>query len=389
MRPYTRVYAAVSLDAVEDNIKSIRAGINPSTGIMAVVKADGYGHGAAAVAAAIEPYVCSYGVANIEEAIELRCHGIEKPILILGVTHESHYRDLVSYDIMPAMFTWNQVNKLSDIAASMGRDVKIHLAVDTGMSRIGMKPDELHADLVKEMNGLPAIRIEGIFTHFASADEKDKTSARQQLDLFHTFVKQLLRRGVDIPVKHCSNSAGIMDMREADMDVVRAGISIYGLYPSDEVENDKIILTPALELKSFVTYVKAIPAGTGVSYGATFVSPREMTVATVPVGYADGYPRNQSGVGSVLIRGKRAGILGRVCMDQFMVDVTDIPQVQEDDEVTLIGKDGRERITVEEMAGLGGGFHYEILCGIGKRVPRVYLRSGAVIGKKDHFIRNT
>lgn len=389
MRLYTRVYATVSLDAVEDNIKSMRASLSPSTGIMGVVKADGYGHGAVAVAKAMEPHVCSYGVANVEEALELRCQGIEKPILILGVTHEAHYRDLVSYDIMPTMFTWKQVHKLSEIAASMGREAKIHLAVDTGMSRIGMEPDEAHADLVKEMSSLASIRIEGIFTHFASADDKDKTSARQQLSLFNTFVKKLLQRGVEIPLKHCSNSAGILDMREADMDVVRAGISIYGLYPSDQVEKEKIALIPALELKSFVTYVKTIPAGTGVSYGATFVSSREMRVATIPIGYADGYPRNQSGIGSVLIRGKRARILGRVCMDQLMVDVTDIPQVQEEDEVTLIGKDGQERITAEEMAELGGGFHYEILCGIGKRVPRVYLHSGAVVEKKDHFIRNT
>lgn len=385
MRPYTRVYATVNLDAVEYNMKSMRANLSQDTEMIGVVKADGYGHGAVPAAKAMDAYVCGYGVATIEEAIQLRRHGIVKPILILGVTHESRYMDLVEYGIRPAMFTWEQVKKLSDTAVSMGRTARLHLALDTGMSRIGMKPDEEHADLVKRMNTLPAIVLEGMFTHFARADEADKTSALNQLALFNNFVNMLDSRGVDIPVKHCSNSAGIIDMKAAGMNVVRAGISIYGVYPSGEVKADNVPLMPVMELKSSVTYIKTIPAGTAVSYGGTFVSDQEMVIATIPVGYGDGYPRNQSGCGSVLIGGKRAGILGRVCMDQLMVDVTHIANVREDDEVTLIGKDGGESITVEEMAGLGGGFRYEILCNIGKRVPRVYLKSGSIVGKKDYF----
>lgn len=385
MRPYTRVYATVDLDAVEYNMKSMMANLDPGTGIMGVVKADGYGHGAVPVAKAIDEYVCSYGVATIEEAIQLRSHGIVKPILILGVTHESCYRDLVEYEIRPSMFTWGQVKRLSDTAVSMGRSAKLHLVLDTGMSRIGMMPGREYAELIKRMSALPAIDIEGMFTHFARADEADKAYSERQLSLYNGFVEMLEKRSINIPVKHCSNSAGIIDMKDSNMDVVRAGIAIYGIYPSDQVEMARVSLTPVLEWKSFITYIKRIPAGAAVSYGGTFVADKEMTIATVPVGYGDGYPRNQSGCGSVLICGKRADILGRVCMDQMMVDVTNIPEAGEDNEVTLIGSEGDERISVEEIAGLGGGFHYEILCDIGKRVPRVYVKKGTVVGKKDYY----
>lgn len=385
MRPYSRVYAAVDLDAVEQNMKAMKQNISPDTGMIGVVKTDGYGHGAVPVAEAIDPYVCGYAVAAIEEALILRRHGIVKPILILGVTHECHYEELIQYDIRPTMFQLDKVKKLSEMAARMGRVARIHLAVDTGMSRIGMRPEEESADMVREMSRLPAIEIEGMFTHFAKADEADKDAAFLQLKRYMDFVKMLESRGVEIPVKHCSNSAGIVDLREANLDVVRAGISIYGLYPSDEVDKNAVVLRPAMEWKSCITYTKTIEPGTAVSYGGTFVADRQMRIATIPVGYGDGYPRNQSGVGSVLIRGQRAPILGRVCMDQMMVDITDISLAEEDDEVTLMGRDGAEEITAEEIARTGGGFHYEILCNVGKRVPRVYLRDGEVIGTKDYF----
>ncbi len=385
MRPYERVYAAVDLDAVENNMRAMAGNLKEGVAMMGVVKTDGYGHGAVPVAKVIDPYVSSYAVATIDEALNLRRHGIKKPILILGVTHQSRYEELIEHEIRSAVFQEKQALALSKTAAGMGKTALVHLALDTGMSRIGLKVCEESADLAARISSMKGIQVEGIFTHFAKADETDKTSARRQLKEYLDFISMLEQRGVKIPVKHISNSAGIVDMREANCDMVRAGISIYGLYPSDEVEKDRVILHPAMELKSYITYIKTIDPGTAVSYGGTFVADRPLTVATIPVGYGDGYPRSLSGKGRVLIRGKSAPILGRVCMDQLMVDVTAIPDAEEDDLVTLIGKDGGEEITVEELARLGGGFHYEIICDIGKRVPRVYLRGGKIVGKKDYF----
>lgn len=384
-RPYTRTYVTVNLDALKFNMTAMRKNLPGRTGIIGVVKADAYGHGAVPVARALDPRVCGYAVATVEEAMQLRHHGIVKPVMVLGVTHEIHNREMVKYGIRPTVFSLEQAKKLSEAAISMSRPAIVHLALDTGMSRIGMVPDEKSADMVKEMSKLPSLELEGLFTHFARADEEDKTSARRQLELYQNFVKMLEERKIHIPVKHCSNSAAIIDMGEASLDAVRAGISMYGLYPSDEVEAEKVPLIPVLGWKSFVTWVKTIKEGTAVSYGGEFVAEKDTVVATIPVGYGDGYPRNQSNKGSVLIHGKRARILGRVCMDQMMVDVTDIPDVKLDDEVTLIGRDGEEMITVEEMAEIGGGFHYEILCDINKRVPRVYLTDGQISGKKDYF----
>lgn len=386
MRPYNRVYATVNLDAVVSNMKAMREALPASAGIMGVVKADGYGHGAVPVAWAMDPYVEGYAVSNIDEGINLRHHGIQKPILILGVTHSQRFEELLQYKITPAMFRLEEAKKLSDLAERKGRTARIHLALDTGMSRIGMRPDRAGAQEAAEMAALKGIEIEGLFTHFARADEADKSFYQAQYDRYQTFLGYLKEYGVEIPICHCSNSAGIVeDLASNHMDMVRAGICIYGLYPSDEVDRSRIKLTPVMEIKSFITYIKEIGPGTPVSYGGTFVASETMRVATIPTGYADGYNRALSNKGFVLIRGKRANILGRICMDQFMVDVTHIPEAREDDEVTLIGKDGAEEITVEEMAACFGGFHYEIICDIGKRVPRVYIKDGAIAGTKDYF----
>lgn len=386
MNSYSRVYASIDLDAVESNMRAMKDSLPPSASMIGVVKTDGYGHGAVPVARAIDPYVKGYAVATIDEAIILRRHGIQKMILVLGVTHESRFEALVRYDIRPAMFRYEEAGKLSETAVKNGARANIHLAVDTGMSRIGMTPDEASADEAARISRLPGIRIEGLFTHFARADEADKAFYEAQYKKYREFCEMLCSRGVDIPIRHCSNSAGIVEGLDSNgLDMVRAGISIYGLYPSDEVARDRVKLVPAMELKSFITYIKTIGPGTAVSYGGTFVADRPMRVATIPVGYGDGYLRSLSNKGAVLIRGKRAEILGRICMDQFMADVTDIPEAEEGDQVTLIGRDGKECITVEEIAALSGGFHYEIICQIGKRVPRVYLRDGKAIGKKDYF----
>ena len=386
MRPYSRVYATVNLDAVASNMRSMRDNLPASTLIMGSVKADGYGHGSVPVAKTIEPYVFGYAVATIDEGIILRRHGINKTILILGVTHESRYEDLLRYDIRTAMFQYEKAKKLSDLALKQGKKAVVHLALDTGMSRIGMKADREHAKEAAAIAALEGIEVEGLFTHFARADETDKSADEEQYRRYKEFLGYLKELGVKIPIRHCSNSAGIVESLESNhMDMVRAGIAIYGMYPSDEVDHNSVKLTPAMEIKSCITYIKEIEAGTAVSYGGTFVADHTMKVATIPVGYGDGYVRSLSGKGDVLIHGKRAAILGRICMDQFMVDVTDIPDVQEDDEVTLLGSDGAECITMEELAEKSGGFHYEMICDIGKRIPRVYLKDGKVVGTKDYF----
>ena len=386
MRPYSRVYATVNLDAVASNMRSMRDNLPASTLIMGSVKADGYGHGSVPVAKTIEPYVFGYAVATIDEGIILRRHGINKTILILGVTHESRYEDLLRYDIRTAMFQYEKAKKLSDLALKQGKKAVVHLALDTGMSRIGMKADREHAKEAAVIAALEGIEVEGLFTHFARADETDKSAYEEQYRRYKEFLGYLKELGVKIPIRHCSNSAGIVESLESNhMDMVRAGIAIYGMYPSDEVDHNSVKLTPAMEIKSCITYIKEIEAGTAVSYGGTFVADHTMKVATIPVGYGDGYVRSLSGKGDVLIHGKRAAILGRICMDQFMVDVTDIPDVQEDDEVTLLGSDGAECITMEELAEKSGGFHYEMICDIGKRIPRVYLKDGKVVGTKDYF----
>ena len=386
MRPYSRVYATVNLDAVASNMRSMRDNLPASTLIMGSVKADGYGHGSVPVAKTIEPYVFGYAVATIDEGIILRRHGINKTILILGVTHESRYEDLLRYDIRTAMFQYEKAKKLSDLALKQGKKAVVHLALDTGMSRIGMKADREHAKEAAAIAALEGIEVEGLFTHFARADETDKSAYEEQYRRYKEFLGYLKELGVKIPIRHCSNSAGIVESLESNhMDMVRAGIAIYGMYPSDEVDHNSVKLTPAMEIKSCITYIKEIEAGTAVSYGGTFVADHTMKVATIPVGYGDGYVRSLSGKGDVLIHGKRAAILGRICMDQFMVDVTDIPDVQEDDEVTLLGSDGAECITMEELAEKSGGFHYEMICDIGKRIPRVYLKGGKVVGTKDYF----
>ena len=386
MRPYSRVYATVNLDAVASNMRSMRDNLPASTLIMGSVKADGYGHGSVPVAKTIEPYVFGYAVATIDEGIILRRHGINKTILILGVTHESRYEDLLRYDIRTALFQYEKAKKLSDLALKQGKKAVVHLALDTGMSRIGMKADREHAKEAAAIAALEGIEVEGLFTHFARADETDKSAYEEQYRRYKEFLGYLKELGVKIPIRHCSNSAGIVESLESNhMDMVRAGIAIYGMYPSDEVDHNSVKLTPAMEIKSCITYIKEIEAGTAVSYGGTFVADHTMKVATIPVGYGDGYVRSLSGKGDVLIHGKRAAILGRICMDQFMVDVTDIPDVQEDDEVTLLGSDGAECITMEELAEKSGGFHYEMICDIGKRIPRVYLKDGKVVGTKDYF----
>lgn len=384
MKSYSRVYETVDLDAIRHNMEAMRANVSSGTEMMGVVKADGYGHGSVPVAWAIDPYVWGYAVATVEEGVILRKHGIKKPILVLGAVPYDGYERLLKYEISSAIFQLERAARLSSLAQEMGKMAVVHLALDTGMSRIGLPVTREAADEAADICRLPGIRVEGLFTHFAKADERDKEITDEQIKKYCDFVTMLSERGVAIPLLHCSNSAGILDLKRANFHLVRAGISMYGLYPSGEVDMETVKLRPAMELKSFISFIKKIKPGTSVSYGGTFTADQEMMVATIPVGYGDGYPRYLSGKGEVLIQGHRAKILGRICMDQFLVDVSAIPGVREEDEVTLIGRQGSEQITVGELVSLGGGFHYEMICNIGKRVPRVYMEGGQVVGTKDY-----
>lgn len=389
MNQYNRVYTTINLDAVEFNIQQMKANIAKDTQIIAVIKADGYGHGAVPIAHLIEgyDYIWGFAVATAEEALELRNSQIKKPILILGYVFPEHYEMLVDSDICLTVFGIDMAKELSKVAVERQKRVKIHIKLDTGMGRIGFQCKDECIDEIKEIGSLNNIEIEAAFTHFAKADEYDKTSANMQLSLYRKFIDQIEAAGVKIPMKHCSNSAGIIDIKDANMDAVRAGIIIYGLYPSTEVDMNQVKLQPVLEWKSHVVHVKKVMPGTGISYGWTCITDKVTRVATIPVGYADGYPRSLSNKGWVLIKGKKAKILGRVCMDQFMVDVTDIEDVLPGDEVVLIGKSGYETICVEDMSEISERFNYEFVCDIGKRVPRVFLKNNKVVGTKDYFVK--
>lgn len=371
--PYERATVEIDLGAIRANLLAIRKHLGDDTPVLAVIKADAYGHGAVNVAQAIDDLADFYGVAVVEEALELRAAGITKPILALGYTDPSRYHEMIHHEIRPAIFSWETAVSLSDAAVKEGKTARLHLAVDTGMTRIGFQPTPENALLIARIAKLPGLEIEGMFTHFACADETDKTSARRQQQRFTDFREKLSMLNVHIPICHCSNSAGIMEFDDAHMNMVRAGIILYGLYPSDEVDQSVLTLRPALSLRARISHVQKVPAGTGISYGSTFVTERESVIATVPMGYADGWPRQLSNKGRLLVHGQYAPIAGRICMDQFMIDVTDIPNVKVGDCVTLIGRDGDKFIPIEEPAFLAGSFQYELPCVLSKRLPRKYI----------------
>ena len=387
MKQYKRVFAAIHMDALEHNLKEIKRVIKPDTQIIAVIKMDAYSHGAVNFAELMEDmdFIWGYAVATIDEAVILRNNFIKKNILVLGYTFPEQYEDMITYQVRPAIFSLEMAQQFSEVAEHMGKTVPVHIKLDTGMSRIGYQITEEAADEIAQISRLPHMILEGIFTHFSRADETDKTFTVKQLNAYLHMINMLKKRGVEIPLHHVSNSAAITDLPEANMDLVRAGIIIYGLWPSNEVQKDVIDLWPVMELKSHIVHVKTLEPGRLISYGGTYEVQKEQKIATIPVGYGDGYARSLSNKGYVLIHGKRAPICGRVCMDQFMVDVTDIPNVKVGDEVVLIGKDGEEEITMEAIGELSGRFNYEFACDLGKRIPRVYDYKGRITGRKDYF----
>ena len=379
---YDNTYVEIDLDAISANFDAIRA--KAGVQVMAIVKADAYGHGAVQIARLLDSKCSFFGVSSIAEALELRQAGLTKPILILGYTPVEAFRLVLGQDIRPAIFRLDDGIALSKLAQKHGVILPFHLAVDTGMSRLGFQATEESADICAEIARLPGIVAEGLFSHFATADSADLTRAQEQARRFADFDRMLQERGVKIPLRHLDNSAGLMNFSN-HYEMVRSGIVTYGMYPSDEVDPQLLNLKPALQWRSRVTHIKMLPPGREISYGGTFVTTRKTRVATVPVGYADGYRRSLSGKFYVLIRGRRAPILGRVCMDQMMVDITDVPDVKIDDPVVLVGNDGNDVITVEEIAAAADSFNYEFVCGISRRVPRRYRQNGQII-KTIHYL---
>lgn len=368
---YYRSYASVNLASIRNNFDKLKALLAPETKTMAVVKADGYGHGAVAVAKTLEGRADYFAVADISEAKELRANGIKTPILILSYTSPYQYREMVELDITATVYSFADAKAISETAVKLGKNAVIHIAVDTGMSRVGFKDCKESAETVKEISLLDNVVIEGLFSHYACADCADKSSALTQKKRFDDFIALLEEIGISVPLKHICNSAGVIDLDD-HYDMVRLGISIYGLYPSNELNRATLDLEPAMEVVSHIIHIKEIDEGTPVGYGHTYVAPSKRRVATVCIGYADGYQRALSNKGIVLVRGKRAPVIGRVCMDQIMVDITDIDGAHVGDFVVIMGKNGDEFISAEELGELAGSFNYEMICTLMPRVIRTY-----------------
>ncbi|HEY9061950.1 MAG TPA: alanine racemase [Pseudobacteroides sp.] len=377
---FNRAWAEVDLDAIAHNLREIRRITNKKSEIMGVVKADAYGHGVMEVVRTIlENGATCLAVSMLDEAIQLRKNNIDVPILILSYTDPIRAADIIKYNVTQAVFSHDLARALSEEAVRQKRNVKIHIKIDTGMTRVGFMPGYSAVKNVLEISKLPRIVVEGLFTHFASADEKDKSYTEMQFERFMGICSELNRIGVYIPVKHVANSAAIIEFPSMHLNLVRPGIIQYGMYPSNEVDAKKIDLKSAMTLKANVILVKEVENNTCISYGRTFKTSRVSKIATIPIGYADGYTRLMSNKGKVLINGEFAPVVGRVCMDQCLVDVTDLAsEVSVGDEVVLFGKQGSNEISVEEIASIIGTINYEVVCIIGKRIPRVYLKGGKI-----------
>ena len=385
---YERIYAAIDLDAISHNMDNIAKLVSSNTKIIAVVKTDGYGHGAVPIARELESkeYMHGFATATSEEAFILRKAGIQKPILVLGYVFPYAYARMIHEDIRFTVFREDMLLQIEEEARLQGKMAHVHVKIDTGMSRVGIAPDKYGSNYIEKILQSNWIALEGIFTHFAKADYADKTDANMQYQIFSKFCNEIEQRfNIEIPFKHCANSAATLEMPSTHMDLVRVGISTYGLWPSEEVSKDSCNLKAAFSLHSHIVFLKTLDAGKEISYGGTFITKKSTKIATIPVGYGDGYPRTLSNIGYVLIHGKKAPILGKICMDQFMVDVTDIEDVAEGDEVVLIGSMGNETITMEALGNLANRFNYELVCVIGKRVPRIYYKNNMECYAKDYF----
>ena len=383
IKMFFRTEAAIDLDAAEHNFNVTRAKLPQNVKLLCVIKADAYGHGAVPLARLFEGRADFYGVACIEEAVELKKAGIKTPILILGAVPRDFFEDIVKYEIRIPVFHYEDAKALSDESVKQGKNTPFHFCVDTGMSRIGFQVNENDADICKEITKLPGITAEGLFSHFATADEKDLSKAIAQRDKFKKFIKMLEERGINIPIKHINNSAGIMNFDEY-FDMCRMGIILYGLYPSAEVDKNLLDIRPVMQWRTHISHIKELEPGREISYGGTYKTNETRRIATIPVGYADGYPRCLSNRGKVLINGKFAPITGRVCMDQFMADITGI-NAKIGDTVVLIGKSGENELSMEEVSESAYSFNYELPCRIARRVPRTYYRNGKLMFSTNYM----
>jgi alanine racemase len=365
--------AEIDLDAIAFNLRQIRKLVGPKVKICPAVKADGYGHGAVEVSnAVLDAGAEMLGVATIEEAIELREAGIRAPILLLQCVFAHQIPEIVEHGLSTMICDRSFARELSRAASAAGKQVRVHIKVDTGMGRVGVQQEET-VDFARELARMPVLEIEGIFTHFSSADEQDLSFTYQQIREFDDVTRAVEAAGVRIPLRHAANSAAILNVPESYFDMVRPGIMLYGLYDSEFVCRD-VELQQSMTLKTKIIFVKELPPGRTVSYGRTFQAERPTVAATLPIGYADGYNRLLSNRAPAVVRGKRVPVIGRVCMDQTMLDVTDVPDVLVGDEVVLYGSQGGEHISIEEIARLLGTISNEVICAVGKRVARVYVR---------------
>ena len=385
---FTRTWAEINLDCLAHNVEQIQKVVGKRTEIMAVVKADAYGHGVLETVNTLVDSGCSrLAVSMLDEAIQLRQIGINIPILVLSHTNPLRVDELIKYHITQTVYSHDIAKALSDEAVRQGTKARVHIKIDTGMTRVGFPPGYSAVKAVSEIQKLPGIIVEGIFTHFAVADEKDKSFTIHQAELFDSIISELNRIGILIPIRHIANSAAVIQYPELAMEMVRPGIILYGIYPSKEVDRSVLDLKPAMTLKTTIAMIKWVEENTSVSYGRKFVTKRRSRIATIPVGYADGYSRLLTGKARVLVNGQFAPVVGSICMDQCMIDVTDIEgEIQTGDEVVLLGKQGSCEITAEELADHIGTIPYEIVCIIGKRVPRVYFKNGQIVNVLNYLI---
>ncbi len=368
---FYRCFARIDLSNIEHNFDVLKSKLKPGVKAMAVIKADAYGHGSIPVAKRLENKADYFAVACLEEALCLREAGISTPILILSNIHSAQYRILPEYNLTATVFSVGEARELSKAAQNAGKDIKIHLALDTGMGRIGIFPDKKGLEAAETIYRLPGLEMEGVFSHFARADETDKGATEKQIQIFSDFLSALKERNIQVPIRHICNSAGTMEL-DQNFDLCRFGIALYGIFPSNEVSREGVDLRPAMSVLSRVIFVKEVLKGTKIGYGHTYHAPENKKIATVSIGYADGFNRALSGVGQVLINGKRASVVGRVCMDLIMVDVTDIENVEVGQLVTVLGKDGQDEITADEWERLFDTSRYEVLTSFSSRVKRIY-----------------
>ncbi|WML36173.1 alanine racemase [Clostridium sp. OS1-26] len=383
-RDFRPVWAEINLDNLVYNIRQIREKVK-SKELIGVVKADAYGHGAVEVAPILlQNGATRLAVAVLTEGVELRKSGIKCPIMILGLTPETLSDDLIKYDIEPAVSSYEYALTLSNIAQSKGKTIKIHIVIDTGMGRIGFLPSEESVEEIHKISKLPNIEIEGLFSHFCTADEADKSYSNMQFEKYNWFYEKLIGKNIKINMRDIANSAAIMELPETHYDGTRPGIILYGYYPSNEVDKNQLSIKPVMTWKANVVHVKTLEKGEYIGYGRKFRTERKSIIATLPIGYADGYTRMMSGKAKVIINGKFAPVVGNICMDQCMIDVTDVGDVKVGDEIILMGSDGNLKFNADDMAAILGTINYEVICMVSKRVPRVYIENGQIIKIKNY-----